>query len=247
MNTLPLLYHTHHNRETNDHPFWLDWAEQQGSPILELGCGTGRVLLPLAQAGHAIVGVDHDSSMLAFLQKQAENQQVQGLDLILADMSNYHLTQQFALILMPCNTYSTLRPRDQKSAAHNARVHLKTNGIFIVSMPNPALLATLPAEGKPEIETTFAHPLSGYPVQVMGQWKRADEAIRFFWHYDHLLPDGRVNRRTLSARHYLQRYNDILASFTKAGLVVTATYGNYDQSVYKKESPYLIIAARKRE
>jgi ubiquinone/menaquinone biosynthesis C-methylase UbiE len=46
----PQLYHIHHNAHTEDLPFWLKLAQQQGGPVLELGCGTGRVLIPLIQA-----------------------------------------------------------------------------------------------------------------------------------------------------------------------------------------------------
>ena len=49
---LPSVYHAHHNRHLEDLPFWLDLAAQTGDPLLELGCGTGRVLIPLAQAGY---------------------------------------------------------------------------------------------------------------------------------------------------------------------------------------------------
>ena len=58
----PQLYHAHHNRSLEDLPFWLELAAQAGDPILELGCGTGRVLIPLAQAGYHTIGLDNDPS-----------------------------------------------------------------------------------------------------------------------------------------------------------------------------------------
>ena len=60
----PELIHAHHNRHLEDLPFWLDLAGETGDPLLELGCGTGRLLVPLGQAGHRVIGVDHDPAML---------------------------------------------------------------------------------------------------------------------------------------------------------------------------------------
>ena len=61
---LPLLYHAHHNRYKEDLPFWLELAARHGDPVLELGCGSGRVLLALAQDGYQVYGLDNDPGML---------------------------------------------------------------------------------------------------------------------------------------------------------------------------------------
>ena len=66
----PSFYHAHHNAFRSDIPFWLDLARRQGSPILELGCGTGRVLIPLAEAGYTVYGLDIDPEMLEFCLQQ---------------------------------------------------------------------------------------------------------------------------------------------------------------------------------
>src|SRR5262245_30609087 len=67
-----------------DIPFYLDLAQRIGGPVLELGCGTGRVLLPIARAGVSIHGVDSSASMLEVLHRRiaAESPQVQGLVVI---------------------------------------------------------------------------------------------------------------------------------------------------------------------
>ena len=245
MNESALLYHTHHSLEADDLPFWLDWAEQQGGPILELGCGTGRVMLPLAQAGYEIVGIDHDPEMLAFLSDEATVRQVGEIDIIQADITTLHLNQRFALVLMPCNTFSTLSSRSQRATVQRSREHLRQNGIFIASMPNPQVLVSLPRHGAAQLETSFLHPLSGHPVQVRSEWKRSKETVTFFWHYDHLLPDGHMERQTLSARHYLHSKDGLLETFRQAGLNIEATYGDYDSTAYDKDSPYLIVVSRR--
>jgi SAM-dependent methyltransferase len=110
---LPLLYHTHHNLHPEDIPFWLELAAESSagifqSPILELGCGTGRVLVPLAQHGYTVYGLDHDFDMLLFLHQNLPARVASRVHIFQADFAALHLHQRFGLILMPCNTFSTL-------------------------------------------------------------------------------------------------------------------------------------------
>ena len=65
--TNPVYYHLHHQNEMGDLPFWNKLANEMGDPILELGCGTGRLLLPLIQAGHEVVGIDKSYPALDYL------------------------------------------------------------------------------------------------------------------------------------------------------------------------------------
>ena len=136
----PQLYHTHHNRNLEDLPFWLELAAQAGDPILELGCGTGRVLIPLAQAGYRTVGLDNDPAMLKFLQTQLGPGIPHSPELIEADISEFELARQFPLIILPCNTFSTLSNEQRLDCLGCVRRHLRYGGIFAVSLPNPELL-----------------------------------------------------------------------------------------------------------
>ena len=106
-NLFPLLYHTHHQHVTEDLPFWQSLARWQGDPILELGCGTGRVLLPLAEAGHTVYGIDNAPNMLSFLRQRIPPELEDHIHLFEADMTHFSIDERFRLILLPCNTYST--------------------------------------------------------------------------------------------------------------------------------------------
>ncbi len=245
MNESALLYHTHHSLESDDLPFWLDWAQQQGDPILELGCGTGRVMLPLAQAGYEIIGVDRDPEMLAFLSDEAAVRQAGETNIIQADITSLYLNQRFALVLMPCNTFSTMPLEGQRATIQRTREHLRPKGLFIASMPNPQVLMSLPQHGEAQLETTFSHPHSGHPVEVRSEWKRSKRMVAFFWHYDHVLPDSRAERQTISAHHYLRDKDSILETFRQADMSIEATYGDYDYTPYDKDSPYLIVVSRR--
>jgi SAM-dependent methyltransferase len=243
-NNLALLYHTHHSLEADDLPFWLTWAQQQGGPILELGCGSGRILLPLAEAGYPVFGIDNDRRMLSFFQSRFTEGVCENVTLIRADIRYYCLSARFPLVIFPCNTFSTIEIQQRRLVLNRVRLHLSIDGVFVVSMPNPYLLAGLLPEGENQIETTFPHPPSGDPVQVSSQWQCGLDEVTFIWHYDRLHPDGQVERETLSVRHYLQDLDDFLADFSDAGFKDVSVLGDYDHSEFNPQAPHLIVIAR---
>ena len=240
---LPQLYHAHHSRHSEDLPFWLYLAARQNGPILELGCGTGRVLLALARAGYAVYGLDYDAGMLAFLQTQAGSDPASPCHFFQADMAAFHLDRLFSLILLPCNTLSALPAEIRRDALERIRQHLPHDGLFAGSLPNPALLARLPRQMETETEEIFPHPIDGEPVQVSSIWQRRAEDFTASWHYDHLLPDGRVERFTAQVCHTLLPVEGYADEFRQAGLRIETMYGDFDQSPYTEDSPSCILVA----
>jgi len=239
----PELYHAHHGLHLDDLPFWLELAAQASPPLLELGCGTGRILIPLVQKGYQIVGVDHDPGMLSLLSRTLPQALHSRAQLLRASFTEFRLAMKFGAILLTCNTYSTLVQRDRLSVLKRVLEHLQTDGVFAVSMPNPLLLKRLPRRAEPEVEELFPHPLDGEPVQVSSAWERQRESFTVLWHYDHLLPDGAIERSTAQVRHYLlspQRHQD---EFKAAGFSRLNLIGDYDGSVFSPSSPQLIILA----
>src|SRR5512139_2330905 len=117
----PQLYHAHHNRYLEDIPFWLELAAQHGDPVLELGCGTGRVLLPLVRAGHRVVGLDNDLSMLHFLRSHLDTTLQPAPEVFVADLAAFRLAVRFPLIILPCNTFSTLSAEIRRVALQCVR------------------------------------------------------------------------------------------------------------------------------
>lgn len=246
--TFPLLYHTHYSHHLEDLSFWLELAKQQGDPILELGCGTGRVMIPLIKAGHHTIGIDKDFGMLSLLKENLAIECGAGFlhlsPVLLADLCCFHFKVNFPLIMVPCNTWSTLDPTTRKMSLQRISSHLSQDGLFVVSVPNPQILLDLPASSDAEVEESFEHPLSGNPVQVSSSWQRDKAHFTVSWHYDHLLPDGTLERSRKDAIHHLSSKADYLHELRAAGLQIDATWGDYDGSAYTPDSEYLILAAR---
>lgn len=244
---LPLLYHTHHGAHTEDLAFWLELAAQHPGRILELGCGTGRVTIPLLQHGFDVAGLDNDPAMLAQLHSgltasgisPAQGQFVQ------ADMAAFSLDGPFSLILLPCNTFSTLQSPVRQKTLERVFAHLKPGGFFAVSQPNPAMFYDLPKRSAEQFEEAFFHPLTGNPVQVLSSWRRTNTQFIVTWRYDHLLPDGKVERFSAEVRHELDSAEIYVREIAAAGLEIQAIYGDFEQHPYEPEADEMIIVAQK--
>ncbi|HIE57968.1 MAG TPA: class I SAM-dependent methyltransferase [Anaerolineales bacterium] len=244
-NLYPALYHSHHKNVTEDLPFWRTLARWQGDPVLELGCGTGRVLLPLAQDGRIVYGIDNSPAMLSFLQQRIPDGLHSKIHLREADITNFQFKTRFRLVFLPCNTYSAFDTPGRAAILEHSFQHLQPGGVFAISTPNPNLLQALQTNEDAEIETIFTHPETGNPVQVSNNWVREDEVIRMNWHYDHIYPDGKVERLTASTRHYLSTMETYITEFIAAGFTIQATYRNFETGKYKPDASHLIIVAKK--
>ena len=238
----PDLYHAHHGAFAEDLPFWEGLVQQAEGSILALGCGTGRVALPLAAAGARVVGVDLDPAMLAFLRTRANDL---PLHLIHADFHHLPLPRRhFALAILPCNTFTTIPLNRREVFLRGVARVLRPRGVFAFSAPNPVSIATLPPHAEPEIEAVF-RDAAGLPVQVSTGWERTETLWRVVWHYDRLHPDGRVERLTVSQSHHLAPPETTRAHLRAAGFRIEGEYGNFDRSPLTPNAPYWVVVARR--
>jgi SAM-dependent methyltransferase len=235
------VYHLHHTLENTDLPFWLGLAARHAGPVLELGCGTGRVLVPLAQHGYTLFGLDHDAGMLTFLKRNIPEGCTGSIHVFQADMTNFRLGRRFPLIVMPCNTLSTLNGEARRTAFRRVDDHLSTGGIFAASRPNPAVLAELPAVGEAEVEEWLVGPHSGEQVQVSSEWEKTAREFILRWHYDILNPDGSQERHTVESHHDLATREETLRDAAAAGLEILEEFGDFDGSPYARDAADLIL------
>ncbi len=239
----PPLYHAHHNRSQEDLSFWLALSRNSPGPILELGCGTGRVMRPLMQAGYPVYGMDIDYEMLSFLRANTPGHHLPEPSIFQADFANFHLDMRFGLIIMPCNTYSSLTSATRTATLKNVRRHLMPAGRFVVSLPNPHLLRDLPSVSEAEVEEIVSHPIDRNPVQISSAWERTDDRITFFWYYDHILADGVIRRFDSQIRHSLILPQEYIDEMERIGFAEIRLYGDFDRSPFSVDSTYLILDA----
>lgn len=126
-----------------DVAFYLEMASTCDGSVLELGCGTGRVLLPIARAKKEIVGLDLSPPMLAVcrekLSRKAKEVQAR-VTLVQGDIQEFSLEQQFGLVTTPFRVFQhLLTVEDQLACLKCAWSHLVPGGQFILDVYNPYL------------------------------------------------------------------------------------------------------------
>jgi SAM-dependent methyltransferase len=241
----PALYHAHHSLHMEDLDFWLRLAQQQGGPILELGCGTGRVLVALAQHGFQVYGLDRDAAMLAFLRSHTLSKQSAFIRIWQANLAKFRLEKSFGLILLPCNTLSTLNLHERNAAFNCVYQHLAPGGVFAASIPNPRLLSRMPRSSNEELEETFSNPQGGGPVKVSSMWKRTRFEFILTWIYEWQAGAGQSERLERTVIQRLDPPYAYMQAISGAGLIVTDTFGDFDRSPYRPDSANWIVVAQK--
>src|SRR6266404_7491436 len=100
-------------QQRTDKGFYLARARETKGPVLELGCGTGRILVPIAQAGVDITGLDGSPAMLDLCRVSLRDAALSN-EVVPGDMRNFDLGRKFALITIPFRPFQhLLDPPDQ--------------------------------------------------------------------------------------------------------------------------------------
>ena len=130
---------------TEDKDFYLEWAKDSIGPVLELGCGTGRITIPIAQNDVDIVGIDISPKMIEVAKKKLEDKKVTSkIDLLIEDMSNFQLNQKFSLIIIRFRGFlSLLSVDDQISTLTSIKKHMHrdTRLVFDIFVPKEDIIS----------------------------------------------------------------------------------------------------------
>jgi SAM-dependent methyltransferase len=241
-------------RERQDVGFFVEAAKESGGPVLEAGCGTGRVLIPTARAGIEITGLDLSPDMLEICKRKlaAQTEEVRGrVRLVEGDMRNFELGQTFRLITLPFRPFQHLTTvEDQLACLGCIHRHLSADGKLILDIFNvkiESLVGTaFGEEGGDEPE--FSMP-DGRKVIRRNKIVSRDalnqinyvELIHYVTH-----PDGRQERlvQAFPMRYFFRFEAEHLLA--RAGFKVEQLYADYDKSPYGSKYPgELIFVAEK--
>lgn len=237
--------------DRGDEGFWRTLAPSDGT-ILELACGTGRVLLPLARAGHEIVGLDLSTTMLDRCRAKlaAEPAEVKRrVRLVQGDMTAFDLGRRFALVTAPFRGFQHLVSVEQQLAClGRCHAHLAPDGKLVLDLfhPDPALLYEHgDSDGEPEAETV---PFTGgRTIRWWGrvlEFRRAAQVNQCEMVYEISGgPDEPLRRLTETfPMRYLSRF-EVEHLLARSGFVVEAVYGDYDRTPFRDASPEMIVVA----
>jgi SAM-dependent methyltransferase len=241
-------------RDRPDIAFFVDAAVKAGSPVLEVGCGTGRVLIPTARAGVDIVGLDLSAHMLAVCREKLLREPAavqEKATLVHADMRRFDLGRAFTLATIPFRPFQhLLNVDDQLTCLASIRRHLVNDGWLIFDVFNPSIdaLANQPLGEEIGNEPEFATP-DGRRVTRCFKVLAADRFAQINdieLVYCVTYPDGRNVRLVQAFRmRYLFRF-EVEHLLARAGFAVEHLYAGYDRSEYGSTYPgELVFVARK--
>jgi SAM-dependent methyltransferase len=223
--------------QTDDVDFYLALAGRGRLQVLELGCGTGRLAIPIAQSGNEVLGVDHDPDMLARARTTwaATSGPIGGsLELIEADLLDFRVDRQFDLVVLGLNMLPALAGRQAQANALAGAAHLLNGAgrlVIDVSLPTPAELASW--DGTLSLAWQRTDPETGDSVakQWSTEYDHVNQVARITTFFDSWAAPGGTLRRV--ARHdelHLLTANELAAMVAGAGLTVAQAGGDYDLS-----------------
>lgn len=239
-----------HAELTADIGFILTQAARNRGPILELGCGSGRLLIPLARAGYQIVGLDNSPAMLDLARQKlaAEPEEVrQRVTLVEADMTELDWSSRFAFIFVPYNTLMHLDSEQKAALFKRARRHLRSGGLFLIDVANPLAAAQTPDDHFLTLERCFVEPESDQiVVQKASSWPDPDRQIlRIIWLFDSSpLMGGPVERQVARMDYHYLYPHELELMLEQSGFKLEALYGDYQQNLFVEESERLLLLAR---
>ena len=219
---------------SDDVPFYLELAQRQGGNVLEIACGTGRVLVPLAQAGNSVTGVDASPYMLEVAREKlaAAGPEAGGrARLLQADMRDFNIEERFDLAIIAVKSIAYLTSRaDQQRTLKQIAAHLRDGGMLAIDLMNPSpawlmeqpgslkqdLVAVVPGEG-----VTVARTEAVVSTDLAAQVRVIRSA------YEVVREDGSVVKHFVEWPYrYVYRFEAELL-LESAGLTVEAVYGGY--------------------
>jgi SAM-dependent methyltransferase len=226
------------------------FASRCGSPILELGCGTGRVLLPLARQGYQITGVDLSLPMLEVARRKvAAEDLTERVTLLQQDMRELELGGRFNLAFAAINSFMhLLNTDDQLTALAHIRHHLAPSGVLLLDLFNPDLSRLLETRGQVGLAKVMTDPDTGHRLMRFHSDKvdLGQQTIHVTFVIDDLDAEGRVQRTLFPfSIRYLYRF-ELELLLRHAGFEVEAIYGSYDLEEFSSDSPKMIAVARRQ-
>lgn len=231
-----------------DLPFYRGLAVELGGPVLELACGTGRILLPLVAEVGSGAGVDLSLSMIHRAKEKAEKLGITGsVELQVGDMRSIDFGRTFPLVFAPYSSLFQLPTDDDlRRTLRNALHHTSSGGIVAADVFVPNLDNMKARQDRTVFIGEFPATEPSCKLIVwehtMYDWKQSKVTRRRI--YETVADDGYVTSR----RHgrlvvYFRGPDAVLRTFKDAGWKIAGLYGDFDKRPFEPDSGRLVIVA----
>jgi ubiquinone/menaquinone biosynthesis C-methylase UbiE len=231
-------------RQALDVPFWQRMASQYGSPVLEVCCGSGRITLPVAKAGHQVVALDYSSALLDAMKSKMGALPITPVQ---ADMRSFSLDARFPFAFISYSSFQQLLTLDdQMQCLRTIHRHLQPGGVLALDL-TPCM-----CEGPDELPLTRQYSEFFAPARsqvTMYTSYRIDRLnLIKHWHdeYQERLPDGTVRRfeHSISLRECSQDYMRLLLE--ACGYQLEVVWGDFEEGPLTADSNNMIVVAQKK-
>ncbi len=217
--------------------FYKAAADRRGGSVLELGCGTGQKLIPIASDGHPCVGVELSPDMLAEARRKADEHGV-AVEWLQGDMRDFDLGRRFDLVFIAANSLLHLQEtEDLVSCFRSVRRHLAPGARLVLDVFNPSVRLLAGADGVRRTRETlsFVDPERGHvTVDVAETYDAATQVTRGTWYFSaDSAPDYLV--LPLEIRSIFPQELPLLLSL--GGLRLVQRYGDWSGLAFTGESP----------
>lgn len=217
--------------------------------VLELGCGDGRVSLPLAESGVTVTGIDAHPGMLSAAESDRARVPIavrQRLQYVRADISNFSLDTRFDRIIAPYTTLYALSPDERAQCLRHVAEHLTPDGRFVFDVysagwmleegsysdPSPILMARITHDG---------HMIDVYEQDVHDATRQHVSV-----HYIYEFEEGGVTKvSTYTIEHHYLLLEQIEPTLNAAGLALESIEGDFEGNAFTDTSARLVVKARR--
>jgi SAM-dependent methyltransferase len=235
----PVRYDAEYGSIDGDGAFFLSLAESCGGRVLDLGCGTGRLAIPLARRGKEVTGIDRSRAMLTYAEAKAGHLATRWVE---GDFRNFELGREFDLIIACGHAFQALLTEaDQRTFLRCARRHLAAGGRLAFDTRNtvPLHLDVTSQEGSWH---SFVLP-DGSVVDVSGI--EAYDAAAGIMHYRTFRTrrDSGVRTETVLDIKFTAP-DDLLCLLRESGLQEERVFGDFSGGPLTDASPEIVVVAR---
>ena len=228
-------------------------AKASAGPVLELGAGTGRVTLAIAETGVSIHALDSSEAMLDLLRSKlaARSQEFNArVSVVSGDMRTFDLGERFALIICPFRTFlHNVTESDQLACLERVRHHLSPSGRFAFNVFHPSLTFMAqhagPLAGVWRWGDTRSLPSGGWVIQSeANRYDTVRQIVHSMHRYDVYGPEGTLERSSMLRLELAYLYPaDIRRLLTTAGFREIVIKGGFDGREFNREGAELVVEA----
>lgn len=234
-----------------DVTYYVELAKERGGPVLELGCGTGRITLAIVQAGISVVGVDKSETMIQHARQKAAEMGVNDrVSWQVMDMHALDVSGSFPLVIIPYRAFlHLLTIREQIATLKRIRQLLTDDGILVFDVLVPRMDQLMDMNEKLAYRGMYPVPGKKETVEIYDftECEADDQLVYVIRYYERFDERGYSLERLRTAFQFRYSYPvELNHLLTLCGFKVLARYGTFHRKPFDRLSDELIIEATKR-